>query len=692
MLEAVPQIAPARPSQADDQPPGLGFVPPPGDFSHLKAPLASGFAMLGSAPPSRFDWRTTGKITPVKNQGSCGACYAFAAVANFESRVLIDAGHALDFSENNVKECEWFGSSCGGGNDWRVAHYLSTKGTVLESCDPYVASNAACTGSCTYQKTLLDWRVISGSAVPSVDVLKSYIQTYGPIYAAMYAGNRDAWYTEFQRYNGSYALYYSGAGVQNHAVLIVGWDDNLAHAGGTGAWIVKNSWGTAWGGTCGYGSERGYFTIAYGAAQIGSYSSFLYRWQDSDPTRQLLYYDEAGYTGSLGYGGKTAWGLCKFVASQDCSVEWIEFWTLDATTDVDVYIYDTFSGSAPSALLASSLDNAFDLAGYHSVGLSSPLRVSRGNDIYVVVKITDATSIYPVGFDAVGPKSPGYSYISSTGVSFMQFNNGDLGIRMRVAAASSSAPIAKTPTITNVSDVPSDRGGYVEVTWTRSSNDDQAASPRVKKYEIRRKRKDVLPSLQTLGSGTGPQVGGSYEYGPDGAAWEIVGTVAAAGQASYRFIAPTNGDASGDDTCWTHFYVTATTGLMGAHFDSPVVRGFSVDNQGGLNLPQDDLDPDKAGPDTTISRVVLNMPEPNPSSEGFLLRFELPMPDNVYLAVYDVAGRRIAVLADGWVGVGRHEERWTPGQDGTPRQVPGLYFARLVTASEVRTLKLVLTR
>jgi len=534
--------------------------------------------------------------------------------------------------------------------------------------------------------------VISGAAVPSADVLKSYIQTYGPIYAAMYAGNRDAWYTEFQRYNGSYTLYYSGAGVPNHAVLIVGWDDDLSHAGGKGAWIVKNSWGTAWGGACGYGSERGYFTIAYGSAQIGSYSSFLYQWQDSDPTRQLLYYDEAGYTGSLGYGGKTAWGLCKFVASQDCSVERIEFWTLDATTDVDLYVYDTFSGTAPSALLASNLNNAFDLAGYHSVSLASPLRVSRGNDIYVVVKITDATSIYPVAFDAVGPKSPGYSYISSTGASFMQFNNGDLGIRARVVTGISSGPVAKTPTITNVGDVPSDRGGYVELTWIRSSDDDQAVSQRVRKYEIWRKRNGVLPNLQTLGSGTGPQVGGSYEYGPDGAAWEVIGTVAAAGQASYRFVAPTNGDASADDTCWTYFYVTATTGWMGARFDSPVVRGFSVDNQGGLNSPQDDLDPDDAGPDATSSRVVLAAPQPNPSSESFLLRFELPRPDDAYLAIYDVAGRRIAVLANGSLTAGHHTERWTPGQDGALRQAPGLYFARLVTGSEVRTVKLVLAR
>jgi hypothetical protein len=130
----------------------------------------------------------------------------------------------------------------------------------------------------------------------------------------MYAGDGDAWETEFMNYNGSYTLYYPGTEPVNHMVLIVGWDDSLIHAGGTGGWIVKNSWGTDWGGTCGYGTERGYFTIAYGSASIGTDSCFVYAWQDYDPNGGIMFYDEVGgWTSAWGCSNTTGWGLCKFI-------------------------------------------------------------------------------------------------------------------------------------------------------------------------------------------------------------------------------------------------------------------------------------------------------------------------------------------------------------------------------------------
>jgi len=123
----------------------------------------------------------------------------------------------------------------------------------------------------------------------------------------------DDWCRELNSYDGSYMLYYDGQEEVNHAVLIVGWDDNLPHPGGSGGWIAKNSWGTDWGGPCGYSSERGYFTIAYGSAGIGSNASFVADWQDYDPSGGLLYYDEAGWTKDAGYTSPVGWGLCQFL-------------------------------------------------------------------------------------------------------------------------------------------------------------------------------------------------------------------------------------------------------------------------------------------------------------------------------------------------------------------------------------------
>jgi C1A family cysteine protease len=680
-LAQEPQVAPSRPATLDDVQSSMGFIPPPGDLSHITATMPDGPLPI----LSRFDWREAGMITPVKNQGPCGSCYAFAAVASFESRLLIDGGGTFDFSENNVKECEWYGSSCWGGNYWRVASFLTASGTVLEACDPYVASDVACNSSCPYRKTLLEWCVISADVIPPVNTLKSYIQTYGPVYTTMYAGNEDAWHTEFQGYDGTYTLHHVGSEPPNHAVLIVGWDDDLTHAGGQGAWIVKNSWGTFWGGTCGYGSEGGYFTIAYGSAQMGTFASYASQWQDYDPNGVMLLLDEGGYTGSVGYGNATCWGLCKFIPAEDIEIERVEFWSLDATPDVDVYIYDDFNGSSPSNLLGSQLNSSFDNAGYHSVELSSPIEVSSGEDIYAVVKLRDASYIYPMSFDQYGPKSAGCCYISPTGASFSEWSGGDLGIRLRGAEQASCGGIIEEPAIQTVLDVPADGGGYVNLTWKRSIYDQEESTPQVARYKVWRRRVETLPALLAA-----PQVGGPFEHGETGPAWELVGTVAATGGCCYELETSTHCDSSASDTCWTYYCVTAHTGQVGERFDSSVDRGYSVNNQGMLRSPgAGELQaPEEGG--ATMDASYLAVPLPNPGEGDFEIRFGLAHADWVQVEVYDVAGRRITVLTESFMEAGSHRVTWTPYAASGTRFSPGLYFVRMVTTSEAHTAKLML--
>ena len=271
----------------------------------------------------------------------------------------------------------------------------------------------------------------------------------------MYAGDsrNPQWEAEFNNYNGSKTLYYAGTETTNHAVVIVGWDDNLTHAGGKGGWIVKNSWGNRWGGTCGYGTEKGYFTIAYGSANIGEYASFLRNWQDYDPNGALLYYDEAGWNSSLGYDNKTAWGLCKFIPNKNTWITRVEFWTTDVTTDVDVYIYDSFNGSRLSQQLFKRENLSYSEAGYHSLRLQSPLRITSGNDVIAVVKFTNANSKFPIAADTRGPTQGQRTYISPTGHdgswSDTITHNANMGIRLRTSDVpeATSTP-TRTPTCT----------------------------------------------------------------------------------------------------------------------------------------------------------------------------------------------------------------------------------------------------
>ncbi len=446
--------APTRSTVTTGSSPVSGFVPPPVDISHLtgqrvegKAHRLQGMDTLGSLP-SDWDWRIQDKVTPVRDQGACGSCYAFAALADIESRLLIAGSPAYDLSENSAKECNWYelhdfygGTSCSGGNYHLLANLFSQRGTTLETCDPYVAADVACNTTCAYQKTLLDWHIISGNAMPDTDVLKDYVLNYGPVYTTMYAS-----FPGFSTYDGSHTLYYAGTQTPNHAVLIVGWDDGLTHAGGSGGWIVKNSWGTDWG-------DDGYFTIAYGSANIGMYSSFAYHWQDYDANGSILYYDEAGWTTAWGYGDTTAWGLTTFIPSSDTYATRVELWTSDETSDVDVYLYDDFDGAGPSNLLAQELNEHFAEAGYHSLQLSSPVPLTSGDEVIAVVKITNASYGFPIAADAIGPHETQRTYISHGGTDGTWYDLGmnqadDVAIRLRTSDAVEVIP---TPTPTHTS-------------------------------------------------------------------------------------------------------------------------------------------------------------------------------------------------------------------------------------------------
>lgn len=411
-----------------------GFIPPEFSRDHVSDAVGASRSP-DKVLPTAYDARFPNYVSPVKNQGSCGACYAFGTAADMESRLMVDGHGVFDLSENNIKECNYQDASCAGGNQYMTISYLTRNGVVLETCDPYVAANMACNSSCAVQFTVLEWLELSGNTVPPTDDLKQHILDYGPVHTTVYAGNGDAWQTTFNNYNGTGALYYTGNETPNHSVFLVGWDDEIAHAGGTGAWIVKNSWGTSWGGDCGFGGSNGYFYIAYGSASIGKYSSVIKEYMVTDERFSVLGNDEGGFNSALGTGSPTLYGLASVTAAEDTYLHRVEFWTTDTTTDVDVFVYGNFNGSTASNVLASKYDQSFAEPGYHYVQLDEPLALSAGQTVYLAVKFGNQSYTYPLAVDGDGPVDSGKSYYSLNGSTWASAagSGADVTIRARVS-------------------------------------------------------------------------------------------------------------------------------------------------------------------------------------------------------------------------------------------------------------------
>jgi len=196
--------------------------------------------------PDEIDWRDTeGVVTKVKNQGSCGSCWAFSAAESLESAAAIASGEAapvlapqqLVSCSPNPKHCGGTGG-CDGSTQELAFSYTETAGLSLETAYPYTAK----TGTCKTDKIVPVVKNEGFVHLPknNYSALISAVATIGPISISIAASS-----FEFSAYGGG-VFNSDGCGwVEDHAVQLVGY-------GATGGieedyWIVRNSWGTGWG-------------------------------------------------------------------------------------------------------------------------------------------------------------------------------------------------------------------------------------------------------------------------------------------------------------------------------------------------------------------------------------------------------------------------------------------------------------
>lgn len=224
-----------------------------------------------TAIPSSFDWRDPllGGNTPVRDQGSCGGCWAFGTVGPLEILISAKCGRVENLSEQYLISCNENGWGCGGGwfahdyHQWYVptSEGETATGAVFESVFPYQAVDAACNGPHSHLYKIDNWSYVAGYTVPSPAAIKQAIQNHGPVAAGVCVGNA------FQAYkSGIFDYNESCSGDVNHAVTLVGWNDDLGLD--NGYWILKNSWGSAWG-------EGGTMRIRYGKSKVGYGANFI---------------------------------------------------------------------------------------------------------------------------------------------------------------------------------------------------------------------------------------------------------------------------------------------------------------------------------------------------------------------------------------------------------------------------------
>jgi C1A family cysteine protease len=190
----------------------------------------------GEPLPNDVDWRTSGAVSPVKNQGSCGSCWAFGTTGAIESANKIKTGQMVLLSEQQLVDCA--GSSgnqgCNGGLPSSAYNWIRANGICSAADYPYTGRDGTCKKTC---KPVV--RISGATNVGKTEAAHQAAVTQQPLSIGIDA-------TQLKNYKSG--IFQGPCGTSlNHAVLTIGWTAD--------SFILKNSWGTSFG-------EQGFFRFA----------------------------------------------------------------------------------------------------------------------------------------------------------------------------------------------------------------------------------------------------------------------------------------------------------------------------------------------------------------------------------------------------------------------------------------------
>jgi len=343
--------------------------------------------------PEAYDMREYGRVTAVRDQGRYGTCWAFASLGALETTLLPGENSVFSTDHMSISNSYNLDLNKGGEHTMSIAYLAAWQGPVYEADDPY--GDGMSDVNLKAVKHLEEALVINER---DLEVLKSAIFRYGAIETSLYSQMEyvDSESQYYSRDNAAY--YYDGEEVPNHDVVVVGWDDDYSKANFTieppkdGAFICKNSWGEEFG-------DDGYFYVSYYDSNICNKSVVYTRVGAADNYDKIYQSDLLGWIGLIGFGKEEAFFANVYETEKNEALDAVSFYATGENTEFEVYLVQNFKDHTSLKNREFLVSGSTKYAGYYTVDLPEPIRLSDNSKFAVVVKIKTPGAVHPIAIE-----------------------------------------------------------------------------------------------------------------------------------------------------------------------------------------------------------------------------------------------------------------------------------------------------
>ncbi len=343
--------------------------------------------------PASYDMRDYGRVTPVRDQGRYGTCWAFASLGALETTLLPSEENVFSTDHMSMNNSYNLDVDSGGEHTMSIAYLAAWQGPVYEVDDPY--GDEVSDENLEAVKHLEEALIINEK---NMDVLKSAIFRYGAVETSVYTQMEyvDSQSPYYSPENASY--YYDGEELPNHDLVVVGWDDNYAKENftiipeGDGAFICKNSWGPEFG-------DEGYVYVSYYDVNICKKSVVYTRVGDADNYDKIYQTDLLGWIGHMGFDKEEAFFANVYTAGSGEELKAVSFYATDKDTEFEVFVVTDYEDKDSLKEREFVVAGNTKYAGYYTVDLPHGIRLNDNEKFAVVVKIKTPGAVHPIAIE-----------------------------------------------------------------------------------------------------------------------------------------------------------------------------------------------------------------------------------------------------------------------------------------------------